>query len=405
MNTRRIHPWGCAPALAVVAMTPVLFAGEGPPIAPPPARIPTYTFMPIGTLPGYEQAFVNDINNAGHVVGTAWRIESGAPHQQAFLFDDGTIRSIGTSPMGSGAEGINDLGHIVGFDSAPESGRYAFHLDDDGLVAVMDCCTAVATNNAGQIVVYTGESFLWVDSVLTNLGSLDNNFSFTEATAINDFGQVVGKSTVAWPSAPFLRDFAFLWQTGQIMQLPVLVDGPSDAYDINELGDVIGRSDGKPVLWTGGVVHDLTIPPYNFYGTAWRINNLGRFVGATGSPQPGHATLWNGGTTYNLNNLVPPGTPWYLLWARAINDSGQIAGEGLPGDTPYWRQAYLLQPVDCDADGDGLVGLLDYAMFRACLAGPGFPPSPQCRPLDFDRDGDVDLVDYRSLELALEPQQ
>lgn len=114
-------------------MAPVLFAGEGPPVAPPPARISTYTFIPIGTLPGYEQAFVNDINNAGQVVGTARRISFGPDpvvEEQAYFFQNGVLGDIGTSALHSGAEAINGLGHIVGYDDDAQSSQVAILVDE-----------------------------------------------------------------------------------------------------------------------------------------------------------------------------------------------------------------------------------------------------------------------------------
>jgi hypothetical protein len=52
-----------------------------------------------------------------------------------------------------------------------------------------------------------------------------------------------------------------------------------------------------------------------------------------------------------------------------------------------------------DASQDGVVGLLDFAWLQTCFTGTLGPISPpaygvECRCLDFDADGDIDLTDY-----------
>ncbi len=45
-------------------------------------------------------------------------------------------------------------------------------------------------------------------------------------------------------------------------------------------------------------------------------------------------------------------------------------------------------------DGDGDVGLDDYAAFAACLDGLGGGLDPGCEPADLEADIDVDLADF-----------
>ena len=53
----------------------------------------------------------------------------------------------------------------------------------------------------------------------------------------------------------------------------------------------------------------------------------------------------------------------------------------------------LEPPCPCvsDLDGDGLVNLIDFAMFAQCFGGP---PSGACADADIDCDGDVDYADF-----------
>jgi hypothetical protein len=52
-----------------------------------------------------------------------------------------------------------------------------------------------------------------------------------------------------------------------------------------------------------------------------------------------------------------------------------------------------------DPDGNGYVGLDDYAALAPCLGGPDAAPTPECTDAaDIDRDGDVDARDYAAFQ-------
>jgi len=56
-----------------------------------------------------------------------------------------------------------------------------------------------------------------------------------------------------------------------------------------------------------------------------------------------------------------------------------------------------------DANGDGLVDILDYGKFMMCLSGPGGGHlGSECRFADFNNDDKVDLVDYSSFQGVIE---
>ncbi len=58
---------------------------------------------------------------------------------------------------------------------------------------------------------------------------------------------------------------------------------------------------------------------------------------------------------------------------------------------------------DGDANGDGVVDILDLAEFLACLTGPGGGPvGPDCRFADFHADDDVDLADFAEFQVAFD---
>ncbi|NLX13507.1 MAG: hypothetical protein GXY44_07630 [Phycisphaerales bacterium] len=57
--------------------------------------------------------------------------------------------------------------------------------------------------------------------------------------------------------------------------------------------------------------------------------------------------------------------------------------------------------VRADLDRDGDVDQDDYALFKACISGPGIPYGPNCADRDFDEDGDVDQDDFGIFQRCL----
>ena len=82
---------------------------------------------------------------------------------------------------------------------------------------------------------------------------------------------------------------------------------------------------------------------------SWAINSSGQVVGAsTVSPGTVHAFLWEKGTgIVDLNDLIPPGSGFFLEDAFYLNDRGQIAGHAILDNGE--DRAYLLTPCE---DGD-----------------------------------------------------
>jgi len=69
------------------------------------------------------------------------------------------------------------------------------------------------------------------------------------------------------------------------------------------------------------------------------------------------AFLWESGSIFDLNTLIPAGSALHLQWARGINDRGEIGDSGLDSDSNV--RAFLLIP--CDENHPGVQGC-DYSM-------------------------------------------
>jgi len=82
--------------------------------------------------------------------------------------------------------------------------------------------------------------------------------------------------------------------------------------------------------------------PGGFNTNAFAINERGDIVGfSDGSNRSARAVIITDGVMRDLNGLIPAGSGWVLTEARDINDSGRIVGTG-------WRngeqRGFLLTP-------------------------------------------------------------
>ncbi len=164
------------------------------------------------------------------------------------------------------------------------------------------------------------------------------------AFAINDSGQVVGASGVCGAFNPVGLSWmqplhALLWQpSGAVTDLGNLGGTGAfngiQAFSVNNLGQVVGYSDlaGDTAfhgfLWTVKTgMQDLGTLPGDSFSVAITVNDSGQVVGdSLDSKFNSRAYLWQNGVMTELNTLVPPSTPLFLLDACSINALGEITG-------------------------------------------------------------------------------
>jgi probable HAF family extracellular repeat protein len=351
------------------------------------------------------------INEAEQVAGdyTLCGIGTG----EAFLWD-GSLLTLQRPPgvTGAGAWDINDAGLIAGQMIVSGLGDRAFLHDgvdfiNLGTLPGGTLSRGRAINSLGQIVGVWGgpgdlpalAAFLWQDGAMIDINA-DLGTPHSEALDINDVGQVVG-----WMGNATADAHAFVWEAGNVIDLGVIPGGfTAVASANNSLGQVVGsgrvQTDTSVVtrafLWDGATMFNLGTVPGFERGAAADINDVGQIVGRAwgiaGNPNIETAFIWQNGIMYDLNDLVVPSTGAEIVWAIAINNQGQITGEGydIDGDIV----AVLLTPVDVpfgDLDGDCTVGIDDFLILLAAW-GP-CPPAGGC-PADLNGDGSVGVVDF-----------
>jgi probable HAF family extracellular repeat protein len=185
----------------------------------------------LGTLGGdFSQA--KGINKDGEIVGMS-TTSDGSNH--AFLYSNGKMRVLGAL---TDATGINTNGDVCGAISGNGDAVVISNkgkVTDLGLIA--DGSEALAINDKGQVVGDSGEhAFLYSGGVMLDLGTLGGQTS--TALAINKNGQVVG----------FINSggqVAFLYSNGQMKDLNTFLPANSgwsltQATGINDSGQVVG---------------------------------------------------------------------------------------------------------------------------------------------------------------------
>ena len=155
----------------------------------------------------------------------------------------------------------------------------------------------------------------------TDLGALGGDFSV--ASAINNAGQVVGRSSTATGS-PFFPIHATLWDGSTTTDLGTLGGWDSRATAINNAGQVAGNIGSRATLWNGTTMTDLgALGGLESYADA--INDTGQVVGGFSIDREHfHAALWNGTTMTDLGTLGGS-----ISHAYAINNAGQVVGYAL----------------------------------------------------------------------------
>jgi probable HAF family extracellular repeat protein len=206
---------------------------------------------------------------------------------------------------------------------------------------------ATSVNDSGQVVglsyinkqTSVFHAFLWTSTAgMQDLGTFGGYNSYGEA--INNAGQVVGCADLS-PS----ETHAYLWTQATGLQDLGTLGGPlSCAYGLNDNGQVVGYStvtgndDQHAFIWSASTgMQDLGVPASsNTFANS--INDSGQAVGTYYSSTGYHAYLWTQtGGIVDLGNLGED-----YATAGSINSYGEVVGRSsVEGDDTI---AYLWTP-------------------------------------------------------------
>jgi probable HAF family extracellular repeat protein len=249
----------------------------------------------VGTLGGTESE-IRALNNKDEAVGQS-TTASGLGH--AFLYSGGRMRDLTTAHGIGVAVAINDRGDIGG---------------------------QTGYDNSRALVLRNGS----VDIFGPPSSSVGD---------INGKGDAVGAYI-----APGQGDRAFVYSDGRRTDLPSLGGSGTYGTGINDAGSVSGygiTGEGRVHAWLydGKAMTDLT--PSAADGRAYDINNLGQVVGEVG----GRAFLYDDGQMTDLNTLIDPHADLLLTSAFDINERGQILSRSCDRTGVFCYGTVLLSPV------------------------------------------------------------
>lgn len=229
------------------------------------------------------------INSIGQVVGYAQDSSNGYNH--AFLWAAGGAMEDTGSLAYCYAYGINDSGQVAGTALANDGSCYAFlwtASEGRQYLGTLGGTNSYATaiNNSGQVVGYAytsaNEQHAFIATVsggMQDLGTLGGDWS--QAYGIDDSGQVVGKAKTSDG-----YDHPFLWSaSGGMQNFGALgINGI-----INNNGQLLGCGDRGSFVWTAGggtqYIND-SIDPQSGWVLRWAydINELGQIIGIGADP-------------------------------------------------------------------------------------------------------------------------
>jgi probable HAF family extracellular repeat protein len=168
---------------------------------------------------------------------------------------------------------------------------------------------------------------------IKDLGTLPGDVA-SEATGVNDNGQLVGFSTSSSGTTT-----AFLWDPISGMQsLGTLGGASSAAAGINTFGSVVGHSqtsrdhEDHAFLWDPATFAMRDLAPLNDQivpSIAERINDAGTMVGSTGVTGPANplAVYWDAGSLTMHTIPVNSAYPDSPALGNDINNSGEMVGQ------------------------------------------------------------------------------
>jgi hypothetical protein len=307
----------------------------------------------LGTWNGYNNSVAVAINDAGAIAGYASKVFDGySKGYRAVRWDaSGTVATelgvIGTNSSGSTsayANAMNNAGTVVGWaykyaeGSDLSLGTRAVRWDYTGTVATelgnlgtdstgsAVLAEAVAVNNGGTAVGYAPK---YVDGSLKGTRAVRWDASGTVATELGILGTYSDGTTY------------------------------SQAYALNDAGTAVGwvdkyvdgsRQGNRAVRWdyTGTVATELGNLGFDWSSQAYAINNAGTAVGNVGSA----AVIWlPDASAIDLNSLgvvsVPTDGTWSLCTAKSLSADGWVSGEAMfiPDSNPstWYTRLYVTQ--------------------------------------------------------------
>lgn len=304
---------------------------------------------------------VESISDNGRMVGAVY----GAVGQERWVefTGNGGTRDITPTFIGTSRVWVNDRGDVAGNyqPAADQSRAFLTHADGTGFPIGPLGGQIHQINNLGTVIGYHHNDFAkdrdfiaTRDGASQYLPSLGGTVS--RARDLNNLGQVVGASDLYQDT----NHHATIYENGVLRDLGTFNGvGDSDAYAINDAGQIVGSSDlagggSHAFLYEGGVMKDIG----SLGGArswALSINNLGQVIGYSETTSDEDRLDWflyDQGQMVAIDDLLGSLGHWDVRSAK-LADNGYIAGLAYDWDTGV-EHAFLLRLSGDDGGGGEL---------------------------------------------------
>ena len=286
----------------------------------------TYSLINAGEGKGNGSNEATSINPSGttstnYFTGTA-QVDPG------FVTSGGAFTGlkIPSSTTGAYTTFMNAAGIVVGYSYVQQTINNVTSYTSEKAIAWASSTNGAPTSTTAAVSLGAFTS-----------GAFSNAFGINSPSVAANY-EIVG--TAGATDASLADGYAFFYtKTGGLQHVPGLTSTVSDAYAVNNAGQIAGdetpAGSTQAYVYTpgSGIVLYGTLGDANSSTNA--INSSGVTVGfsydldGSGDYIDQLATLFMGNAAIDLNSYLPVGSGWVLQDATGINDTDQIVGYGL----------------------------------------------------------------------------
>ncbi|RJP32743.1 MAG: hypothetical protein C4547_13585 [Phycisphaerales bacterium] len=354
-------------------------------------------------------AFRATINNCGELAFTM-QLDESQDSQEIFRYDNGSLVRLTHDDYRDKGAKINDDGDIVWARRILPPSDDQIILWQDGREAIIDAVGPdemtiyTAINNLGWVAWgrgpqngCNGDAMLWDGRSVRRISKRDDD-RWNLSPSLNDLGDMVWSRMNVCVNPWNAR--IQLWSDGKRSTLPSAFTQLQNP-EINDRRQITWSAAGERTLielWSDGRTRVLTDR-----GLLANINDLGDVIFNRTDDAYGVAQIWlyraADGRFMRLVDDPDANHTW-----PDISEWGEAVWEWGYGPPERWFGIIMMRRIRTgDSQFDGVIDAIDYATLADCLTGPGrVDRLCDCRFLDLDCDGDVDLGDFARFQNAFQ---